>query len=136
MPLETYEKITPAERDTTLRVPRPAPEERTGIGQEIFFDTPIKEDRIQRSFGTRSDLMPLVRHRRGVNCNLFRFCLLPAAFSVREEVINNPLVVTIDPATTSIILFGPCSTLDTYRIVSAWSPMWPLPCVLVLVTRR
>lgn len=42
---------------------------------------------------------------------MFRPRLLPAAFSVREKIVNDPRVVTVDPATISAILVGRHSTL-------------------------
>jgi len=56
----TYEKVTSPERDATFGVPRSAPKEGASIGQEILLDTPVKDDRIERSFRARSDLVPLV----------------------------------------------------------------------------
>lgn len=117
-PQGTYEKITPSERDTTFRIPRSAPKERTSIGKEILLHASIKDDRVQRPFGSRSDLVPLVHRRGGVNRNVFRLGLLPATLGIGEKFVDNSGVVTIDPITTSAMCNGPHPTLNTYCILS------------------
>jgi hypothetical protein len=39
---------------------------------------------------------------------VFRLGLLPATLSVREKLVDNSRVVTIDPATISAMQMGPC----------------------------
>lgn len=97
---ETYEKITPSERDATFRVPRSAPKERASIGQEILLYTPIEDNGIQWSLRSGSNLMPLVHCCGGVNCDVLRLGLLPAALSVREKFVNDSGVMAVDPSTT------------------------------------
>jgi len=92
----TYEKIAPSERNTTFGVPRSAPKEGAGIGQEILLDAPVKNDRIQWSFGTRSNLVPLVHCCRGVNCDMFRLRLLPATLGVRKKLVDDFWAVAED----------------------------------------
>ena len=135
-PQGTYEKITPSERDTTFRVPRSAPKERAGIGKEIFLHAPIEDDGIQRPFGSRSNLVPLVHGRGRVNCDVFRLGLLPATLGIGEKLVDDSRVVAVDPTTTSATDNGPYPTLNTYCIFSVWSPTCAVPCALVLVERR
>lgn len=97
----TYEKITPSEGDTTSGVPRSAPKERTSVGQEILLHTPVKDNGIQWSFRSRSNLMPLVHRCGRVNCDVFRLCLLPATFSFREKFVDDLGIMTIDAITIS-----------------------------------
>lgn len=42
--------------------------------------------------------MPLVHCCRGVNRNLFRLRFFPATLGVRKNVVDDPWVVTVDPA--------------------------------------
>ena len=136
-PHGTYEKITPSKRDTSFRVPRSAPKERTSIGKEILFHAPIKDDGIQRPFWSRSNLVPLIHRRRGVNRNVFRLGPPPATLGISEKLIDNSRVVAVDPITTSSVTYkGPYLTLNTYCILSVWRPTCAVPCALVLVARR
>lgn len=80
--------------------------------------------------------MPLVHRRGGVDCNVFRLGLPPATLGVREKFVDNSRVVTIYPATVSVMRMGLCPVLNTYCILSVWSPTCAVPCVLVLVARR
>jgi hypothetical protein len=102
VPQGTYEKITPSERDTTFRVPRSAPDERSSIGKEILLHAPIKDDGIQRPFWSRSNLVPLVRRRGGVDRNVFRLGLPPATFGICEKLVDDSRVVAVDPMATCI----------------------------------
>lgn len=62
--------------------------------------------------------MPLVHRCGGVNCDVFRLGLPPATLGVREKLVDNPMVVAIDPETISITLMGPSPVLSTYCILS------------------
>ena len=98
----THEKVTASERDPAFRVPFLAVQKVASIPEDGFFDTGIKDDRVEGTFGARGDKTPVIPRIRSVNRNLLFSRLLPGCLGFFEDILDEP-VIPAEDATWGVI---------------------------------